>query len=573
MQPGPVGPGPQPQSRLESLPELPAPFAVTPRPTPEVRREFDRFVERKIDPQETLDLVVDRPRVLVLTQPPKRVQIPDETVATYNVLAERQIAVIGKKTGDTVLNLWFADPERPEAERVLSYLVRVIPDPEAKLRQERIFDALADEINRNFPDSHVELSLVGDKLVVRGEAKDSLEAQQIIMVIAANNRGQQQGLQGNAANMNIPVGAGGTYPINQASIDNSLIANQLGIDAPGAPGVNSFILQGSTNIINLLRVPGEQQVMLKVTVAEVNRTAARSIGMNFAIANAAGNTVFGNFTGGLISTTTGATGTAGTVGGNLPAVLDNGKIALAIQALRTLSLARSLAEPNLVTINGRPASFQAGGEFPVPNATATFGAVGQSVTFIPFGVNVTFIPYITDRDRIRLQVFGRVSTIDQTLSATIGSGGTGTSVPGLQARTFSSTLELREGQTLAIAGLLYNTFGASANRVPFFGDLPLIGRLAASDSTSSAEQELVVLITPQLVHPLEHDEITPLPGADVFEPGDIEFFLLARLESRRQYDNRASVRTDLARICRYENCEDIYILGPHGHSKPAGALP
>ena len=90
-----------------------------------------------------------------------------------------------------------------------------------------------------------------------------------------------------------------------------------------------------------------------------------------------------------------------------------------------------------MAINGQTAQFQAGGEFPVPNATATFGTVGQSVTFVPFGVSLTFVPYITDRDRIRLQLFGRVSTTDASLGATVG----GTSVPGLQARTFRTTLE------------------------------------------------------------------------------------------------------------------------------------
>ncbi|HEX4148102.1 MAG TPA: pilus assembly protein N-terminal domain-containing protein, partial [Pirellulales bacterium] len=265
----------QPPSRLESLPPPGAPFATTPHPTPEVAREFQHYVERKIDPQETLDLVLNRPRVLMLTQPPKRVQIPDEQekIIDYNVLSPTELAVVGKKVGSTVLNLWFADPVVPGNERVLSYLVRVIPDPEAKQRQEKIYEALAEEINRHFPDSHVQLSLVGDKLVVRGEAKDVLEATQILMVLRASapgNQGQGQG-QGNQAigTANIPVGAGGMFPQNQANMEDELVAGQMGIDAPGAPGVNSFILRGSNNIINLLRIPGEQQVMLKVTVAEV----------------------------------------------------------------------------------------------------------------------------------------------------------------------------------------------------------------------------------------------------------------------------------------------------------------
>ena len=568
MQP-PADVGPAEGSRLQALPELPAPFAATPQPSAEVRKEFDHFVQSKIDPQETLDLVVDRPRVLVLTQAPKRVVIPDETVATYNVLSETQIAVVGKKSGSTVLNLWFADAERPGVERVLSYLVRVIPDPEAKARLDRVYQALAAEINREFPDSHVELAMVGDKLLVRGEAKDALDATQILTIIRANAPGQQGG--GNAAGgglATVPIGNMNMFMNQQSDQGNEMLRDELGPDAPGAVGVQNYLLRGNPFIINLLRVPGEQQVMLKVIVAEVNRTAARSIGVNFAVANKAGQTVFGQFTGGLISGTTSLGGTTSnsSIGGNLPAVLDNGQIGLAIQALRTLSMARSLAEPNLVTINGRPAQFHAGGQFPVPQAVVGVAVAGQGVTFIPFGVSLTFTPYITDRDRIRLQVYGQVSATDNALAATIGSSGVGTSVPGLQSRTFSSTLELREGQTLAVAGLLQNNLTTTSTRVPFFGDLPLLGRLASYDTVSNQEFELVMLITPQLVHPLEHDELPPLPGADIFEPGDIEFFLLTRLESRRNYDFRSPVRTDFGRLLRYQHCQDVLILGPHGHS-------
>ena len=127
-------------------------------------------------------------------------------------------------------------------------------------------------------------------------------------------------------------------------------------------------------------------------------------------------------------------------------------------------------------------------------------------------------------------------------------------------------MELREGQTLAVAGLIENDFGADASRIPFFGDLPVVGRLGAFDRTSYGEQELVVLITPELVHPYEPHTVPALPGSDLFEPGDLEFFLLGRLESRRSQDYRSTVRTDLDRMARYRHCNDVFIQGPHGHS-------
>ncbi|MBS0207422.1 MAG: pilus assembly protein N-terminal domain-containing protein [Planctomycetes bacterium] len=535
----------------------PAGFGNTPQPTPQVAQQFNQFVERTIDPENTFDLVIHRPRLLKLKQAPVRIQVADERVVNYLLITDREFSITGSTVGSTVLNLWFDQPGAPGGQKVLSYLVRVLPDPEAKLRLEAVYKALEDEINRNFPNSSVQLSLVGDKVVVRGEAKDIVEASQILQVVGANTRGGNQQSQGVRPAGGLQANQLGDVPLTQAGYFGSATSIPEAQAISSENAVFNQVLTSAANIINLLRVPGEQQVMLRVTVAEVNRTAARSIGMNISAyspnpsANAAPlfPYVFQSVAGGI-----------GT--GNLPALLDNGQISLAINALRTLSLARSLAEPNLVTTNGQRANFQAGGEFPVPAASLTFGAVGQGVSFVPFGVSVSFIPYITDRDRIRLVMMSRVSTRDASLGTTVS----GSSVPGLQSRTYTTTVELREGQTLAVAGLIQNNFGANSSRIPLFGDLPIIGQLAGSNSTSSAEQELMILVTPELVHPLEACQTPPVPGADVFEPGDVEFFLCNRLESRRNYDFRASVRTDWARLRRYERCEDQLIVGVQGRT-------
>ena len=141
----------------------------------------------------------------------------------------------------------------------------------------------------------------------------------------------------------------------------------------------------------------------------------------------------------------------------------------------------------------------------------------------------------------------------------------GANVPSqITQRQFQTTVELREGQTLTVAGLIQNNFSGQSNRVPFWGDLPLIGRTGGVDSLSSGEQELVVLVTPVLVHPLELCQTPPLPGNNIFEPGDVEFYLGGQLESRRSEDYRASVRTDYARQTRYCKCDDVFIIGPQG---------
>jgi pilus assembly protein CpaC len=572
-QPGEATPAPRPldvlsqdYTRLPLLGNAPAGISVTPKPTPETLREFSKFIEGTVDPQNTLDLVVGRSRLLILKEAPRKYQIETDEkhpVVTSLFITPTELSLLGQRPGAAVMNFWFDDPEHAGKLKILSYLVRVVPDPEAKQRLENVYKALADEINHTFPDSFVMITLAGDKLVVTGQAKDAVEATQIIRVISANAP-RTAGGEAAGTGVQVPVG-----PVTLTSSNT-----QLGLTGATTQtvqqAVESYVTPGSGNIVNLLRIPGEQQVMLKVTVAEINRTAARSIGVNFNITNKAGRLIFGNETGNIATSTSGGVGTGTGTGinsgtgsnNNLPISLDNGQISVALNALRTLDFARTLAEPNLVAINGQQASFHVGGQFPVPVVTGFTAAGLQGVSFVPFGVDLNFTPFITDRDRIRLVVNADVSTLSPASSASVN----GTTVPGLNDRTFSTTVELRQGQTLAVAGLIQNTFGADSNRVPFFGDLPVVGRLFAFDRTSSGEQELVVLITPELVHPLDCHEKPPIPGADVFEPGDIEFYLLGHLEGRRIGDYRTSVRTDIARMIRYNHCEDVYIIGPQGPS-------
>src|SRR5439155_17853542 len=171
-------------------------------------------------------------------------------------------------------------------------------------------------------------------------------------------------------------------------------------------------------------------------VAEVNRTAVRSIGVNFSINNNSG-LVFSQSTGGLATgAATGAATSGASTVANLVAILDHGKITALINALRNLDFARSLAEPTLVALHGQTASFHSGGQFPVPVVTGFTAAGLQGVSFVPFGVQLSFTPLITDKDRIRLQVSAEVSTRDPATSATVN----GTSVSGLNTRNFQSVV-------------------------------------------------------------------------------------------------------------------------------------
>jgi pilus assembly protein CpaC len=215
-------------------------------------------------------------------------------------------------------------------------------------------------------------------------------------------------------------------------------------------------------------------------------------------------------------------------------------------------------------MNGRPAFFFAGGEFPVPVVSgATLNGL-QGVSFVPFGVSLQFVPYISCKDKIQLELSAFVSVRD----VATGTNFSGSFVPGLTTRNIQTTVVMREGETLAIAGLIQNNLGGDTTRVPFFGDLPFPGQLFRVDHTSASEQELVLLVTPELVHPMEPKEIPPLPGSDYFEPSDLEFYLHGRLESWRPYNYRSPVMDDIHRMCAYRKCELLYFVGPHGHGDP-----
>ncbi len=600
---------PEPENRFQNLlPSAGPPPTLGPVPAAEVEREYARFADGQIEPKETIQVLVGHSVVKVLWEKPRRLYIPNEEYAMCQVVTDQQIAIVGKKPGRTVLDLWFPDPRNPNdpsKDRALSYMIVVLPDTgQTELQrwlEKKRFDAeleaykkalkvLEGQIKEAFPDSAVQLSMIGEQVVVRGEAKDVVEAAQILGIVAehapASNRrrglaqssGDTSGRGGNV-NLNLSLGTsneGAAIGGLQNALQGLSPGGNLSLNAgPGQTqaALNAIqqILSGAPNVVNLLRVPGEQQVMLMITVAEVDRTAARTIGMDFSITkggmafaqNIGQGLNIGSAAAGTVSGATGISPAAQAlrdVGGNLPTSIDNGNVLMGIQALRTMNFARSLAEPKLTTLNGKPAEFLAGGSFPIPNSIVLPGGAAQSVTYQNFGVALQFTPFITDRNRIRLQLNASVSTPSTSTTQVSGAA-----VPSeITQRQFNTTVELREGQTLTVAGLIQNNFSGQSNRVPFWGDLPLIGRTGGIDSLTSGEQELVVLVTPVLVHPLEQCQTPALPGNNIFEPGDVEFYLGGQLESRRCEDYRASVRTDFARQRRYCECDDLFIIGPHG---------
>ena len=368
---------------------------------------------------------------------------------------------------------------------------------------------------------------VTNKLIVRGEAKGSEEAAQILNIIRAQVYGA-----GGAGGGGF-VGGGYGFGIAQGLAAEPLVDQQ---DASGP--------LPPAQVINMLRVPGEQQVALKVKIAELNRSAARRFGidtdLNF---SRDGNVHF--IVQSMLNAASGTTAVMTGQFGNATAPLDAG-----LNYLESEGVVRILSEPTLVTLSGRAATFVAGGEFAVPTTVGVGGAAAVTTDFRSFGAILTFLPVVLDKDRMRLQIAPEFSKID--------SNNTVNDIPGLQTRAVTTTVEMREGQTLVVAGLLEDSMNGT-----HAGNIPILRRILGLREMSRNETELVILVTPELVHPMEPEEVPPLPGFDVTEPTNHEFFFRGQLEGLPTREYRSTIWPRLRR--RYRSDSEAMIAGPFGH--------
>jgi pilus assembly protein CpaC len=234
--------------------------------------------------------------------------------------------------------------------------------------------------------------------------------------------------------------------------------------------------------------------------------------------------------------------------------------------LRRNNIIKLLAEPNLVALNGQLATFLAGGEFPVP--VPQFGgqagaAATVTIQFKEFGVRLAFVPYVQDDEVIRLSVDPEVSSIDFSIATTLVAGGS--PVPGLNIRRTHTTVEMRQGQTLMISGLIQLTLNGNTGRLPIMGELPIIGPFFSNTSSNRAEKELVVLVTPYLVEPMQPGQVPPTPGDEVKEPNDLELYLFNRIEGRTGVDFRSTtLYDDPLHLRNLIHLQSKHVCGPHG---------
>jgi pilus assembly protein CpaC len=387
---------------------------------------------------------VDKSLLINTTERLKRISVTDDTVAYAQVITPTQILVHGRAPGEVSLLIW------DELERSRSFDLRVDVD----------VSACAEEEHRVFPEEQITVTPSRAAIVLSGHVTTEDVAKRAGELAAAYSK----------------------------------------------------------NIVNVLTFGpvGAQEVLLEVKFAEVDRSALTQLGSNF-ISTGAANTIgttttgqYGGFGSQSINQTTGQTGpftSNETVSNVLNLFLFRPDIhfGAVIEALENKSLLQILAEPNLIAVNGKKASFLAGGQFPFPIVQPGAGFTAVTISFKEFGVKLEFTPVIMPNGNIHLVVAPEVSTLDFADALTIS----GFTIPALSTRKAETEFELRDGQSFVIAGLIDNRVTDVWNKIPGLGDIPILGTFFKSKSISKSNSELMVLCTVHRVSPNTESPPTP----------------------------------------------------------------
>ncbi|WP_070962492.1 type II and III secretion system protein family protein [Vibrio sonorensis] len=408
----------------------------------------------------------------------KRVSLGDPEVLDIVILKSDEVFLIGKKLGSTNLMAW-----NSRGQLIESINIEVTHD----------LNSLKAKLYEFLPDEVIEVHSAQNRLILSGQVS-------------------------NQASMNIALRVAETYTAGEAADEsNKSLSEQT----------------DKTGVINLMTIGGAQQVMLEVTVAEVQRSLVRKFDSNFHFFETNGKFGFGGTSAGARIDNL----TAGGIGPifNAPSIEETGFLSTFIDGdtLFTFALdiakqngaAKVLAEPNLTALSGAKAEFLAGGEFPIPVPDRD----GITIEYKEYGVGLKFIPTIISDQQINLNLAVDVSEIANTNSLTLNPGNTNSTyvIPPITRRSASSTLELADGQTIGIAGLLSENVRDIVSEVPGFSDIPVLGQLFNSQEYVSGETELVILVTPRLAKPIDRNRVT-LPTDAFVEPTDLEYYLLGK---------------------------------------------
>jgi pilus assembly protein CpaC len=303
-------------------------------------------------------------------------------------------------------------------------------------------------------------------------------------------------------------------------------------------------------VVNMLGVEGTQQVQLEVRFVEMERTVAKALSINVNRTSVSGNPQFQFSSGGQS-----LGGVAGTPGfAALSFLTPDGNLTVALDALEAKGVVKTLAEPTLVAMSGDTASFLAGGEIPIPAPQVTgTGAAVITVTYQEFGISLAFTPTILRDGMINLVVKPEVSNLDPAFNV----NASGFTIPGLKVRRASTTVELRDGESFTIAGLLSDNYQNAVNAFPLLGDIPVLGTLFRSPNFQSDQTELVIVVTPHLVTARRGP--VALPTDHFTPPSDYELFLFGMLAGEG-----AQVRPEDRALMSQDPAKGG-VDGPYGH--------
>ena len=474
----------------------------------------------------TIDLVVPlyKSRVVTVDVPTSRVSVGNPDIADFVVISPTQLYVLGKDIGNTNVLLWDSN-----THLIGSINVEVQHDLEDLKRK------LAEVL----PREAIEVRSAQRSIVLSGRVSDS-------ETVSAAVRIAQTFL---------------------AQIQTAKKAQQFQQQLSGGQREDKSV----GDVINLLQIGGSQQVMLEVKVAEMQRSELRRMNAKFNNFWNGGNVNLGGVNGGAVLTpyhdaqgllhplysTVGPSASVvpGTpcppacdyqrwgpqVNEFLPnplSIADKGLFAsflsgnvifdLMLDAAKNKGLAKILAEPNLTTLTGQEAKFLSGGQIPVPIANA-LGSV--SIEYKDYGVGLSFIPVVLSNGHINLKLNISVSELVDTTSLGVSVGGTNSTyiIPSLTTRQASGTIELGDGQSMGLAGILNDSLRTAVNKFPVLGDVPILGALFRDQSYTKGDTELVILVTPHLAKPVARKDIK-LPTDSYVEPSDTDFYLWGRME-------------------------------------------
>jgi len=426
-----------------------------------------------------------------LSEPAARVSVGSPDIADILILRSTQIYVIGKDLGTTNVLLW------DKNDRLVDTLnVEVTHD----------LESLKGKLHELLPNEPVEVFAAQRSLVLRGTVS-SIGAMDAALSVAKGYL---------------------------ADVQTAVEATEFDQSRSDFTG----------DVINLMQVGGGQQVMLEVKIAEINRDELKRLDAQFNALGGSGNWTWGGVNGGAIFP-------GGDVANNFvpsPPIIQNSglfgqflsnsfEFNFAIDAAKEKGLAKILAEPTLTTLTGQEAEFLSGGEFPIP---VPRGDNGITVEFKEFGVGLRFLPVVLGSGKINFKLNVSVSQIVNQNSLGLSDVNSTQSfiVPSLTRRSAAVTLELNDGQTMGIAGLINEQLREIVTKFPGLGSVPVFGGLFRSQEFINNESELVILVTPRLAKPLEED--IPLPTDGFVEPSDLEFYLLGRTEGKNRTSKTAA---------------------------------